>query len=119
MNELINLLLTFRWSMKLQHWKSKKYANHLLFDRLIEEVDDFIDDVAEKAFVATGNADKIELEFLDLKKDPKQQIDEILSLTHKLDEEENKTMFSPGFYSLLEKINEEFLTKRALISMKE
>ena len=41
-------LIDFKYSCKLNHWTTKSYSEHLLFDRLQEGIDDIVDNIAEK-----------------------------------------------------------------------
>ena len=52
MYELLQRLVAFKYACKINHWKSVAYAPHLLFDRLTEDIDTWVDTVAESHFMA-------------------------------------------------------------------
>lgn len=47
MNRMIVLLLAFKMYVKQFHWLAKGYENHILADKLEEDLDDYIDEAAE------------------------------------------------------------------------
>jgi len=53
MYELLQHLIALKYSCKINHWSTDDYARHLLFDRLSEDIDDWIDKIAERYFMAT------------------------------------------------------------------
>ena len=53
MYELIQHLIALKYSCKINHWSTDDYARHLLFDRLNEDIDDWVDKIAERYFMAT------------------------------------------------------------------
>ena len=55
MYELLQHLIAFKYACKINHWSSDKYAEHLLFDRLSENIDNWVDSISECYFMATDN----------------------------------------------------------------
>ena len=53
MYELLQHLIALKYSCKINHWSTDDYARHLLFDRLSEDIDDWVDKIAERYFMAT------------------------------------------------------------------
>lgn len=49
MLELLQSLIAYKYACKLKHWQSSNYGMHLLYDRLIENVDGWVDDIAERS----------------------------------------------------------------------
>lgn len=47
MNKFIVQLLAFKMYVKQFHWLAKGYENHILADKLEEDLDDYIDEAAE------------------------------------------------------------------------
>ena len=47
MYELIRHLIAFKYACKINHWSTDNYSKHLLFDRLSEDIDDWVDSIAE------------------------------------------------------------------------
>ncbi len=118
MFELIQILIAFKYSCKMNHWKTDTYSHHLLFDRLQEDMDDIIDDVAEKYFMASGKksqiaADPLKSELIEL--DLPKGVDNILNHINTLLESGE---YSEGVQSLLSGISEAMTEKLALLSMK-
>ncbi len=118
MFELLQKLIAFKYSCKMNHWKTDNYSHHLLFDRLQEDMDDIIDDVAEKYFMAGGKksqiaADPLKSELIEL--DLPRGIDNVLKhIDTLLDSGE----YTEGVQSLLSGIAEALTEKLALLSMK-
>ena len=54
MYELLQNLVAFKYACKINHWSTDNYAQHLLFDRLTEDVDTWADSLAESYFMARG-----------------------------------------------------------------
>ena len=53
MYELLQHLIALKYSCKINHWSTDDYSRHLLFDRLSEDIDDWVDKIAERYFMAT------------------------------------------------------------------
>lgn len=47
MNKFVIMLLAFKMYVKQFHWLAKGYENHILADKLEDEIDDYIDEAAE------------------------------------------------------------------------
>lgn len=48
LSELLGMLRALSWNYQTCHWQSKKYEEHLLFERLYKDLDEQIDTLAEK-----------------------------------------------------------------------
>ena len=63
MYTLMQHLIAFKYSCKINHWSTDNYSKHLLFDRLNEDIDTWVDEIAEtikngdeiNVVVPTGN----------------------------------------------------------------
>ena len=55
MYELIQHLIAFKYACKINHWSTDKYAPHLLYDRLTEDLDTWVDNIAECYFMSMNN----------------------------------------------------------------
>lgn len=118
MLELMHKLIAFKYSCKLNHWSTGSYAQHLLYDRMQEGIDDMVDAIGEKYFMARKDksidSDKMldpSLINLDITKSLKGIIDYI----------ENKLKndkFSEGINALLSGMSEDLMGRLALIDMK-
>ena len=51
MFELMQKLVAFKYSCKLNHWTTTSYSQHLLFDRLQEDIDELVDSIGEMYFM--------------------------------------------------------------------
>ena len=47
MYELLQKLIAFKYACKINHWSTNKYSSHLLFDRLTNDIDTWVDEIAE------------------------------------------------------------------------
>jgi hypothetical protein len=117
MLELMQRLIAFKYSCKLNHWKTDSYAKHLLFDRLHEDIDELVDKIAEEYFMAIGKQKELDKIILqekyidrDLMKLSKEINDYIKNIV-------KDTKFSQGMISLLGNISEDFDGKIALLTL--
>ncbi|MDR0532993.1 MAG: DUF5856 family protein [Verrucomicrobiales bacterium] len=118
MLELIQKLIAFKYSCKLAHWKATGYADHLLYDRLQEGLDDIIDDVAEQYFMAGKQAKQLTAAVLEPKyinSDVAAAIEDILKT---IDKAVASGELSEGITSLVTDTASKFLGKQALIGLK-
>jgi hypothetical protein len=53
MEKFVYMLLALRMTIKQYHWLAKGYEEHILADRLEEELDDYMDEAAELSLVVT------------------------------------------------------------------
>lgn len=117
MLELIQRLIAYKYACKLCHWQADDYGAHLLYDRLIENVDGWIDDLAEKIYMASGEAASLTPEILNpqyMETDIVSTCTHILELIDRLASENSEP---EGIPSLLGDISKDFLTKLALARM--
>lgn len=115
MLELIQRLIAYKYACKLRHWQSSNYGMHLLYDRLIEDIDGWVDDLAEKMFMASGEAGSLTADILDpqyVEADIVTACTQILELVDRLVVENQEP---EGIPSLLGDISKDFLTKLALV----
>ena len=101
----------------MNHWSTDDYAQHLLFDRLTERIDDHADDIAEKHFMATDQKKKFKESVLNPKMidmDVVAMCEAIIDHLEKLQEDDS---LNEGMCSLLSGIEEDFLTKLALAKL--
>lgn len=118
MFELMQKLVAFKYSCKLNHWYTTSYSEHLLFDRLQEDIDDFVDNIAEQYFMSLGKKKEITKNLLDPKlinQDLGKFIKDIIDHIEKISEKEE---FTHGVQALLDSICQEFCEKQGLNSMK-
>nr|DAQ17240.1 MAG TPA: DpsA protein [Caudoviricetes sp.] len=117
MLELLQSLIAYKYAGKLKHWQSSNYGMHLLYDRLIENVDGWVDDIAEKVYMAAGVAEQLNKDILRselINEDIAESITFILEkIEELLDDEEQPD----GVATLLSDISKDFLTKLALARM--
>lgn len=118
MLELMQRMVAFKYSCKLNHWNTDQYAQHLLFDRLQENMDDLVDDVAEQYFMANKKqkeltADVLKKEYIN--RDLEKGIKDVINL---IEEMMNDEKFTEGEQSLLSGLSQEFYAKLALVNLK-
>lgn len=117
MLELIQRLIAYKYACKLKHWHASNYGAHLLYDRLLENIDTWVDDLAEKIFMASGEASSLAPEILNpqyVETDIVSACTKILELIDRLVSENSEP---EGIPSLLGDISKDFLTKLALARM--
>lgn len=52
MQEILILLIAIKQYIKQYHWQAKSYQEHILADKLEEDLEDYIDEIAELSIVA-------------------------------------------------------------------
>lgn len=117
MLELIQRLIAYKYACKLRHWQARNYGAHLLYDRLIENVDNWVDDLAEKIYMAAGEAGALTQDILNpqyVETDIVGACTHILELIDRLASDNSEP---EGVPSLLGDISKDFLTKLALARM--
>ena len=117
MLELIQRLISFKYSCKLNHWTTTIYSQHLLFDRLQEDIDDFVDNIAEKYFMGLNKKDELSKDIMNanyINSDLNQLTMSIMELIENIGKKEN---LAYGMQALLDGIYESFCEKRALLTM--
>ena len=117
MYELLRHLIAFKYACKLNHWTTDEYSKHLLFDRLSENIDDWVDNIAECYFMAEDKKKVLKNNILNpdyvqcnLPKACESIIENIEGILK--GEETNE-----GMGSLLSAIEEGFLNKLALANL--
>ncbi len=117
MLELIQRLIAYKYACKLKHWQARNYGQHLLYDRLIENIDKWVDDLAEKIFMASGEASALNRDILSpdlVNTDLIESIRQVFENIERLKSENNEP---EGIPTLLGDISKDFLTKLALVRM--
>ena len=114
MYELLRHLIALKYSCKINHWSTDDYARHLLFDRLAEDIDDWIDEIAERYFMATEDKSIFKANILNpgfVELDITKKCLQLIELIEKIvaDDEVNQ-----GMVSLLTDIESQLLNKLAL-----
>ncbi len=117
MYELMQQLIAFKYACKINHWSTNKYASHLLFDRLTEDVETWVDSIAETHFMATDNKEVFKPDILNHKminRDLVKMCDAIIERLEKLQGDDD---LNEGTLSLLGDIEAGFLNKLALAKL--
>jgi DNA-binding ferritin-like protein len=118
MLELIQKLIAFKYSAKLAHWKSSTYAHHLLCDRLQEDIDEIVDNIAEQYFMAGKQAASLTAAVLEQKYVNADLVAAIKDILATIDGLVAKGDLSEGMTSLVTDIASQFLGKLALADLK-
>ena len=117
MYELLQKLIAFKYACKINHWSTDKYSSHLLFDRLTEDIDTWVDEIAETYFMASDNKNIFKPDLLNPKiitSDLTLFCEQIISHLEKL---QNSKDTNEGLNSLLSGIEQGFLGKLALAKL--
>lgn len=117
MYELLQHLVAFKYACKLNHWSTDNYADHLLYDRLSERIDDHVDDIAEKYFMAEDNKDVFGPEFLNTEMIDMDIVAMCYAIIDHLEKVQDDDSMNEGMKSLLSAIEEDFLQKLALAKL--
>lgn len=117
MYELLQHLIAFKYACKINHWTTDKYAPHLLFDRLTEEIDDWVDNISEAYFMALDNKDVFKANILNPKFIDKDLVKMCEIIISHLEELQSDGELNEGMKSLLSAIEEGFLNKMALAKL--
>ena len=117
MYELIQHLIAFKYACKINHWSTDNYSKHLLFDRLSEDIDDWVDSIAETYFMATDNKKVFNSSILNPKHINTNLVKSCETIISHLEELQNDGDTNEGMNSLLSAIEEGFLNKLALAKL--
>lgn len=117
MYELLQHLIAFKYACKINHWSTDKYAAHLLFDRLSENIDDWVDSISECYFMAMDKKDVFKPNIMNPKLVDKDLVKMCESIISHLEELQNDDELNEGMCSLLSAIEEGFLNKMALAKL--
>ena len=115
MLELLQRLIAFKYSCKLNHWKTDSYAKHLLFDRLQEDIDGFVDKIAEGYFMKNKKQDNLEQGILQTEYVDKDLTKLSADIIKHIEITIDSVKLSQGALSLLGNISESFDGKLALL----
>ncbi len=118
MYELMQHLLAFKYACKINHWSTDAYAPHLLFDRLADGLDEYIDGIAEKYFMASDNKKVFKADILNPKLIDRNLVKMCESIIEHLEELQDDDDLNEGLGSLLSAIEEDFLNRLALAKLK-
>ena len=117
MYQLLQMLIAFKYACKINHWTTDKYASHLLYDRLTEDIDTWADTIAESHFMANDKKKVFKSDILNSKLIEKNLVmfcEKIISYLEKL---QNDDDLNEGDLSLLGDIESGFLSKLALAKL--
>ena len=118
MLELIQRLIAYKYSCKLNHWGTDSYAKHLLFDRLQEGIDDLVDNIAEEYFMANNKKKDLTAGVLEVKFINSDLVKGAQDINAHIEKIMADGKFSQGILSLLGTIAEAFDKKLALLTLK-
>ena len=116
MYNLIQHLIAFKYACKIKHWSTDNYADHMLYDRLSENLDDWVDSIAENYFMANDDKSVFKPDVLNgkiIQDDLTKMCSTIIALLEELQTNE----YNEGINSLLSAIEEGFLNKLALANL--
>ena len=117
MYELIQHLIAFKYACKVNHWSTDNYSKHLMFDRLTEDIDTWVDAIAETYFMADDNKSVFRANILEPKYVNKNLVKFCETIISHLEELQTDGDTNEGLNSLLSAIEEGFLNKLALAKL--
>ncbi len=117
MYELIQNLIAFKYACKINHWSTDKYSAHLLFDRLTEDIDTWVDEIAETYFMAIGKKSVFKADLLNSKLIERNLVKSCEQIISRLEKLQKSDKTNEGLNSLLSAIEEGFLKKIALAKL--
>lgn len=117
MYELMQHLIAFKYACKLNHWSTDEYSAHLLFDRLQEDIDTWVDSIAETYFMANDNKKVFKPDILNPKYVNQNLVKACETIISHLEELQTDGENNEGEKSLLGDIESGFLNKLALAQL--
>jgi len=117
MYELIQHLIAFKYACKINHWSTDNYSQHLLFDRLTEDVDTWADSVAESYFMARDEKKVFKPDLLAPKMIERDLVKMCQKIISRLEDLQEDDELDEGTKSLLGDIEAAFLGKLALAQL--
>lgn len=117
MYELIQHLIAFKYACKNNHWSTDNYSKHLLYDRLSEDIDTWVDAIAETYFMAKDQKTVFKPDILNPKFVDTNLVKSCEKIISRLEELQNDDETNEGLNSLLSGIEEGFLNKLALAKL--
>ncbi len=117
MYQLMQHLIAFKYAAKINHWRTDEYASHLLYDRLSEGIDDWVDKIAESYFMAENNKKVFRPDILNPKLINNDLVKMCDAIIEHLEELQNDGELNSGAESLLGDIEADFLNKLALAQL--
>ena len=116
MYQLMQHLIAFKYACKINHWSTDDYAQHLRFDRLSQDIDTWVDSIAECYFMAGDNKKVFRPDLLAPKMIDRNLVKMCESIIMHLEEIQENDL-NEGLASLLSAIEEGFLNKLALAKL--
>ena len=110
-------LIAFKYACKINHWSTDNYSKHLLFDRLTEDIDTWVDSIAENYFMADDNKKVFKPDILNPKLINRDLVKMCMTIISHLEELQTDGETNEGMNSLLSAIEEGFLNKLALAKL--
>lgn len=117
MYEIMQYLIAFKYACKIKHWSTDNYSAHLLFDRLTDDIDTWVDSIAESYFMANSNKSVFKANLLNPKLIDLNLVHMCEKIISELEEIQMGNETNEGINSLLSAIEEGFLNKLALAKL--
>lgn len=117
MYELLQHLIALKYSCKINHWSTDDYSRHLLFDRLSEDIDDWIDKIAERYFMATEDKNVFKSNILNPKFIDQDIVRKCMQLIEIIERMIANQEVNQGMQSLLTDVESGLLNKLALAKL--
>ncbi len=117
MYTLMQHLIAFKYACKINHWSTGSYSEHLLYDRLTEDLDTFVDNIAESHFMALNKKDMFKPDLMNPKLINKNLVKMCETIIEYLEKLQGDDDLNEGDLSLLGDIESAFLGKLALAKL--
>lgn len=117
MYELLQHLIALKYSCKINHWSTDDYSRHLLFDRLSEDIDDWVDKIAERYFMATEDKSVFKSNILNPKFIDQDIVRKCMQLIEIIERMIANQEVNQGMQSLLTDVESGLLNKLALAKL--
>lgn len=117
MYELLQNLIAFKYACKINHWSTDDYSSHLQFDRLAEEIDTWVDAIAESYFMARDMKKAFKPDLLNPKMIDKNLVKMCQQIISRLEDLQTDDDLDEGMKSILGDVEALFLDKLALAKL--
>ena len=64
MTQILIILIALKQAIKQYHWQAKSYQEHILADKLEEDLEDYIDETAELSVLTEGSKEQLKANVL-------------------------------------------------------
>ena len=117
MYKLLQQLIAFKYACKINHWSTDNYSHHMLYDRLISDIDTWVDELSENYFMAENNKTIFQPNILEPKYINRDLVKSCETIITHLEKLQSSPDTNQGLNSLLSSIEAGFLNKLAIAQL--